>query len=161
MSNKQQLQINNTKVASLVEILKNKAIPSGEDVTEETTAYTTKISQLETAVAALESELEGKASGGSGGGTVETCTVTLSDVTESVNWYYTDASMTLQNFVGTGTLTVAINTMLAYQAPSALISVNYYENCSPVLYLGSQYGVVHIYGNCRFQTYDNTPAAGN
>ena len=68
MSNKQQLQTNNTKYASLIETLRGKAAGgSGEDVTEETSAYTTKISQLETAVTALETELAGKASGGSGG----------------------------------------------------------------------------------------------
>ena len=48
---------------------------SNEDVTAETDAYTVKISQLETAVTALETELAGKASGGSGGGSVETCTL--------------------------------------------------------------------------------------
>lgn len=54
------------------------AIPSNyEDVTTETAEYTTKLASLETAVAALETELEGKASGGSGGGSVETCTVTV------------------------------------------------------------------------------------
>lgn len=58
------------------------AIPSNyEDVGTETTAYTTKISQLETAVAALESELEGKASGGSGGANIETCTVNFNNLT--------------------------------------------------------------------------------
>lgn len=44
------------------------AIPSNyEDVGTETSAYTTKLASLETAVAALETELAGKASGGSGG----------------------------------------------------------------------------------------------
>lgn len=54
-------------------------IPSNyEDVTEETNAYTDKIASLESAVTALETELQGKASGGgSGGGSVETCTVTI------------------------------------------------------------------------------------
>jgi hypothetical protein len=39
---------------------------TGEDVTAETNAYTEKITQLTTAVTALETELAGKASGGSG-----------------------------------------------------------------------------------------------
>lgn len=77
MSNKTQLQTNNTKYASLIETLRGKAAGgSGEDVTEETNAYTTKLASLETAITALETELEGKASSGSGGG-VETCTVTF------------------------------------------------------------------------------------
>jgi polyhydroxyalkanoate synthesis regulator phasin len=51
----------------IVIALENKAAGgSGEDVTEETTAYTTKINQLETAVTALENELEGKVGAGLG-----------------------------------------------------------------------------------------------
>lgn len=70
MSNKTQLQTNNIKYASLIETLRGKAAGgSGEDVTNETNAYTTKLASLETAVAALESELAGKASGGSQIGT--------------------------------------------------------------------------------------------
>lgn len=73
MSNKIQLQINNTKYVSLIETLRGKAAGnSGEDVTDETNTYTTKLAELETAIGALETELEGKASGGSGGGNVET-----------------------------------------------------------------------------------------
>ena len=54
------------------------AIPSNyEDVGTETSAYTTKLASLETAITALETELEGKASGGSGGGNIETCTLTI------------------------------------------------------------------------------------
>lgn len=52
---------------------------AGEDVTTETNAYTTKLATLETAITALETELQGKAGGGSGGGgSIETCTVTIS-----------------------------------------------------------------------------------
>ena len=55
------------------------AIPSNyEDVTDETNAYTSKLASLETAITAFETELAGKASGGSGGG-VETCTVTITN----------------------------------------------------------------------------------
>lgn len=56
------------------------AIPSNyEDVGTETNAYTAKLATLETAITALETELEGKASGGSGGASVETCTVIFED----------------------------------------------------------------------------------
>jgi hypothetical protein len=52
---------------------------AGEDVTTETNAYTTKLATLETAITALETELQGKASGGSSdGGSIETCSVTVS-----------------------------------------------------------------------------------
>lgn len=54
---------------------------AGEDVTSETNAYTTKLATLETAITALETELQGKASGGSGsGGSVETCTITINGI---------------------------------------------------------------------------------
>lgn len=78
MSNKAQLQTNNTKYASLIDTLRGKSLPTGgEDVTTETNAYTTKLASLESAIAALESELEGKSAGGSGSANVETCTVTF------------------------------------------------------------------------------------
>lgn len=44
---------------------------TGEEVTAETNAYTEKVAQLTTAVTALENELAGKASGGTGGGNIE------------------------------------------------------------------------------------------
>ena len=56
------------------------AIPSKyEDVGTETSAYTTKLASLESAITALETELEGKASGGSGGGSIDTCTITITN----------------------------------------------------------------------------------
>lgn len=61
------------------------SIPSGEDVTAETNAYTTELAELTTAVTALEEELAGKAAGG--GGAVETCTVTITCESGSVGGY--------------------------------------------------------------------------
>ena len=58
------------------------AIPCNyEDVATETSAYTTKIASLETAIIALENALEGKAGSSSGGGSVKTCTVTIKVLT--------------------------------------------------------------------------------
>jgi hypothetical protein len=48
------------------------AVPTGEDVTAETDEYTAKLATLETAITALETELEGKAAGG-----VATCTIEI------------------------------------------------------------------------------------
>lgn len=64
-------------ISQIQTALQNKAAATGEDVTAETNAYTSKLATLETAITALETELQGKASGGSGGGSVETCTVTI------------------------------------------------------------------------------------
>lgn len=48
-----------------------------EDVTTEINTYTAKLALLETAITALETELQGKAGGGSGGGSIETANITL------------------------------------------------------------------------------------
>ena len=52
---------------------------TGEDVTDETNAYTIKIISLTNAVTALENELQGKAACGGSGGSVETCNVKIQD----------------------------------------------------------------------------------
>lgn len=56
------------KSGDLVQKVGDVAENGGEDVTDETNAYTNKLVTLETAISALETELEGKASSGSGGG---------------------------------------------------------------------------------------------
>ena len=63
------------------------AIPSEyENVGAETSAYTTELSELEAQISALESALEGKASGGgSSSGGLETCTVRIIDPLWSAN----------------------------------------------------------------------------
>lgn len=63
-------------------------IPSNyEDVTDETTAYTTKLAALETAMNELNTELDGKAAG-SGGATLETGTLTGTTTYAVVGSYY-------------------------------------------------------------------------
>jgi hypothetical protein len=64
-------------ISQIQTALQNKSATTGEDVTSETSAYTNKLATLETAITALETELQGKASGGSGGGSIQTCTVTI------------------------------------------------------------------------------------
>ena len=74
------------------------AIPSNyEDVTDETTEYTNKLASLETAITALETELQGKASGGSGDG-LQTASV-----------YVNGANGTIFNYVGVSGLTTVTN----------------------------------------------------
>lgn len=69
---------------------------TGEDVTAETNAYTTKIASLESAVSALEDELAGKASGGSS--ELNTCRVIINEVTSSTGIAgYKVAYVTLEN----------------------------------------------------------------
>lgn len=50
---------------------------AGEDVTAETNTYTSELADLVTQISALETALEGKTAGGSGGTSVETCSVTI------------------------------------------------------------------------------------
>lgn len=62
------------------------AIPSSyENVATETTEYTSLISELTTAVSALETELEGKASGGGGGSSVPTCNILVTAATPDLS----------------------------------------------------------------------------
>lgn len=71
MANKQQLQTNNTKYASLIETLRGKAVSGGtEDLDSELTTQ-------ESLIAELGSILDSKASGSSGVGSIETCNVYL------------------------------------------------------------------------------------
>lgn len=61
---------------------------AGEDVTSETTAYTNKLATLATAISVLETELQGKASGG-GSASYDTCTVNISSYNTIGNIAYT------------------------------------------------------------------------
>lgn len=63
-------------LAQAVAALEGKASGSIDDVTAETNVYTEKLASLESAISALETELNRKASGG---GSVETCTVEISE----------------------------------------------------------------------------------
>lgn len=68
-------------ISQITTALEGKAAATGgEDVTAETSAYTAKLATLETAITALETELQGKASGGgSSSDVVETCTLRVSN----------------------------------------------------------------------------------
>jgi hypothetical protein len=117
MSNKTQLQTNNTKYASLIETLRGKAAGgSGEDVTAETNAYTEKLTQLESAITALETELEGKTSGG---GSVTTATVTLHSVHPSRLLYYVDSSGVQLSTQSQSTVICTVPSILAVQSFSS------------------------------------------
>lgn len=84
MSNKQQLQTNNEKYASLIETLRGKAIPSGsEDLDTELTEQENLISQLSTI-------LDSKASGG--GGSVGMCTASITCTSEILGVGYSAIS---------------------------------------------------------------------
>lgn len=56
---------NTEALQDLLITLQTKATPTGEDVTVETNDYTAKLASLETALTALETELQGKSSVGS------------------------------------------------------------------------------------------------
>lgn len=117
---------------------------AGEDVTTETSAYTTKLATLETAIAALESELEGKASGGSSNGVeVEVITITETDtsqipftlkrVTKTIGSYNGD-SATGVPFVGPEIISSHINT---YKFAYSSSPMGTYVNKSEILTLSS------------------------
>jgi hypothetical protein len=101
--------LNNTSsLQNILEALQNKATPSGEDVTDETSAYTEKLEQLTTAVTALEGELVGKASSGIN---LDTCTVTITGANNIGCIAYTSVEngsivMVGENSTFTNTLTI-------------------------------------------------------
>lgn len=93
------------------------AIPSNyEDVGTETNVYTTKLATLETAITALETELEGKASGGSGGINIETCSVVLNGegyaITSWVANVYENGEFTYIRNNSSGDTTATINNVV-------------------------------------------------
>lgn len=106
------------------------AIPSNyEDVGTETNTYTTKLASLETAVTALETELAGKASGGSDGGSIEswTGTITKSGVLGSMGTFsihYMDQSLTPQVFSADSNDTYNIE----IAAGTFITCLNYYSD---------------------------------
>lgn len=81
------------------------AIPSNyEDVGTETSAYTAKLTSLETAITALETELAGKASGG--GGSSEVFDITFTSFAVSAGVYYLSESKTFVQASSSGTYQV-------------------------------------------------------
>ena len=102
------------------------AIPNQyEDVATETSAYTTKLASLETAITALEVELQGKASGG--GSSVETCTITNGSGQTIYYTYHSDnedlGNVFRLNINSTGTITK--NTYIALEMTSGGFPVVY------------------------------------
>lgn len=80
VTNAQRIQANNAELREAIELaesLPDAGTAGGEDVTAETNEYTEKLATLETAITALETELEGKASGGGSGDEVATCTIEI------------------------------------------------------------------------------------
>lgn len=106
---------------------------TGEDVTAETNEYTVKITQLESVVTALETELEGKASGGSGGGSIPTYTLTI----ESDNGVYSGYACTVFRdgaIAAENTLQVFSD---AYTTPHTIENVV----CNSLIAIGPSYDV--------------------
>ena len=99
---------------------------TGEDVTDEVNAYTNKIALLETAVSNLETELAGKASGGSGGN-LEPYTVSISYMSASpssiINIFYNkaDGSMASVPLVNVNTTIPDAHGLLAICSTSDVI----------------------------------------
>ena len=82
-------------ISQIQTALQNKAAATGEDVTSETNAYTNKLAALETAITALETELQGKASGGSGGGSIEAYSgkISYESLSSTITVAYTDSTL--------------------------------------------------------------------
>lgn len=147
MSNKTQLQTNNTKYASLIETLRGKATSGGEDVTDETNAYTTKLASLETAISALESELEGKASGG-GSGEVQTASVYV-DLSNGSQLTYvgSEGITTITNTITTVQMTVP--SICCIRAQGMIVDYNISGECSEIFFSSMTAACIAITGNAE------------
>ena len=120
-------------IAQITAALENKTNVPSEDVDDETDAYTEKLASLETAITALETELEGKASGGS---TVEAWTGTvyghngLGEFPPMYVYYTDETSVARVIVVGQGeeaTITIAANTYVIIYY-SNFVNPNIYDN---------------------------------
>lgn len=131
-------------ISQIQTALQNKSAATGEDVTSETNAYTTKLATLETAITALETELQGKASGGSSNGVeVEVITITATDtsqipftlkrVTKTIGSYNGDSATGIPS-VGSAIISSHINT---YRFAYSNSPVGTYVNKSEALTLNS------------------------
>lgn len=93
-------------------------IVGGEDVAAETATYTNELAELQTKIAALESALEGKASGGNSGIEVWEGSVASYHLGMEFTISYQDANMEVQTIVISGfsvepqIITVTANTMI-------------------------------------------------
>jgi hypothetical protein len=112
---------------------------TGEDVTAETTAYTTKLASLETAVAALETELASKASGGNGSGVDNIISITISNSAHCPIYYWDNES----------TLSVSNNTSETINALSGIVLITDY---GAVCIASGEY-ISDNYGNSFFQSF--------
>lgn len=122
MSNKTQLQTNNTALDG----------------------YIARINAAKEVAAGLPE------SGGSGGGSVETCTVTIIDdmAMDIPTFYYTDATMASKSITtASASLTVPINTIIAITQWSSMYSTS--GACSQIYY-HQTYSAYLITGDCTF-----------
>ena len=128
-------------IAQIITALDGKATGSGdnttatsEDVTDETNAYTSKIASLETAVAALENELDGKAGGGTGGGNFETCTIEITNEKQGGQSSTICYVSVEQNQIITNSINL-----------NAWISTSITCLCNSIIAISSQYSIVSPY----------------
>lgn len=121
MSYNTELQSNNADLQAILDAVN--ALPEAgggesEDVTDETNEYTAKLETLESAISALETELEGKASGGM---SVDTCVVTVEN-------YHSEYDG--EDYLRIAYTNKQLNGVVAY-LPAALMNEETYETIAP------------------------------
>ena len=129
-------------IAQIQTALQGKAGGSTEDLDS-------VISELETKAATLNTTLANKAAGGSGGGSVETCTVTITTsapTLEMPTFYYTDAATLTVKSTSTlnGTIMVPVNSIIAIVNWSSMSESS--GSCSQLFY-NTMHAAYEINGN--------------
>jgi hypothetical protein len=133
MSNKTQLQTNNTALDG----------------------YIARINAAKDVAAGLP-----EAGGSGGGASIETCTVTISNESQTVKCCYTDANMTIQNCIGSKTITVPKNTLLFSLEPTTYTSFYVSGNCE-IEFSNFTMMCLKVHGDCSIVAHVGTESGGS
>jgi hypothetical protein len=104
---------------------------------------------------------ESTGGGGSGGGaSIETCTVTIGNASQTVKCCYTDANMTIQNCIGSKTITVPQNTLLFCLEPTTYTSFYVSGNCQ-IEFSNFTMMCLKVHGDCSIAAHVGTESGGS
>ena len=117
-----------------------------EDITTETNVYTEKLASLETAITALETELQGKASGGSGG-VIQTANVVTHTPYNSTLFYVGSNGITSISDQAYATVAMCIPSICFAKAPAAGFAATIYDGDCSMEFVDSRIAIFFVTGD--------------
>ena len=138
------------------------AIPSTyENVATETSDYTTKLTSLGAAITALETELAGKASGGSGGA-IQTANVLTHTMYNSTLFYVGSNGITSISNQANATVAMCIPSICFAKAPAAGFAATIYDGDCSMEFTDLRIAIFFVTGDASIIVpgYDSGPADG-